>query len=231
MARTLVTDIYEELERDILHLRIPPGAMLSENPLCERFEVSRTPIRSALQRLQSERLVEILPHKGTCVTLLHYDLVNQIIYQRIHTEAAILRDCAPGCSPQELIQLRHYLSIMEAERDRRRAGQTPDIACFYAADKAMHEVWYRATRKLYLWECINNYKADYLRFCMLDMQGGENYEEVYDEHVELVRVIEKKDLDAVEPLMERHFNSGVRRLGTRVYTDLKAYFAPESLGR
>ncbi len=231
MARTLVTDIYRELEQDILHLRILPGTMLSENPLCERFDVSRTPIRSALQRLQSERLVEIAPHKGTCVTLLHYDLVNQIIYQRVHTEAAILRDFAPVCSTQELIHLRHHLSVMEEERDRRRAGQTPDIGCFYAADKAMHEVWYRATRKLYLWEYINNCKADYLRFCMLDMRGGENYEGVYTEHAELVRVIEEKDLDAIEPLMERHFNSGVRRLGTRVYTDLKDYFAPESLAR
>jgi len=229
MARTLVDDIHQTLEDDIVHLRIPPGATISENSLCERFQVSRTPIRSALQMLQTQRLVEITSRKGTMVTRLHYDLVNQIIYQRVYTEAAILRDFVPSCTPQELMKLRHFLSLMKIERDRYRAGETPDFAQFYAADNAMHEIWYRATRKCYLWEYIDNCKADYRRFCILDMRDGENYEDVYYMHTELLRVVEEQDFAAIEPLMKRHLGSGIERLGTRVYTDLREYFDPESL--
>lgn len=221
--------IYRELEADIVDLRIRPGELLSENPLCDRFQISRTPIRSVLQRLQGEGLVEIVPHKGTCVTRIRYHIVNQIIYQRVATESAILRDFVGLCGAQELVQLRHYLSLLERERDERRAGKTPDPRSFYANDKAMHEIWYRVTKKLYLWEYINSAKADYLRFCMLDMEGGANYEGVTEEHAALVQAVESRDLGAIEPVVRRHFEGGVRRLGARVYTDLRDYFDPDSL--
>lgn len=221
--------IYQELEKDLVNLRLRPGDMLSENQLCERFQVSRTPIRSVLQRLQEVGLLEIIPRTGTCVTRIRYHIVNQIIYQRVATESAIIRDFVGLCGTQELVQLRHYLSLMEGEVKGRRAGKTPDPLYFYAADKSMHEVWYRTTGKNYLWEYINSAKADYLRFCMLDMQGGKNYEGVFEEHCALVRAVEQGDLEAIEPVVRRHFEGGVRRLGTRVYTDLRDYFDPDSL--
>ena len=221
--------IYRELEEDIMNLRIHPGEMLSEHSLCERFQVSRTPIRSVLQRLQSEGLVEIIPRKGTCVTRIRYHIVNQIIYLRVAVESSILRDFVGICGPQDLVQVHHYLSLMEAERDSRRAGGPPDPFYFYAADKAMHSTWYRATKKDYLWEYIYTAKADYHRFCMLDMQGGANYEGVSQEHRALVQAVEEKNVGAIEGVVRTHFEGGVRRLGARVYTDLKDYFDPDSL--
>lgn len=221
--------IYRELEEDIVNLRIRPGELLSENPLCERFQISRTPVRTVLQRLQGEGLVEITPHIGTCVTRIRYPIVSQIIYQRVATESAIIRDFVGLCGQQELVQLHHYLSLLEEKQAQRRSGAKPDPMSFYAIDKAMHEIWYRATQKLYLWEYINSAKADYLRFCMLDMEGGANYDGVVEEHAALVRAVEQGDLDAVEPVVRRHFEGGMRRLGTRVYTDLRDYFDPAGL--
>ena len=48
----VVGDIYRQLEQEIVGLYILPGETLSENQLCSRFGVSRTPIRSVLQRLE-----------------------------------------------------------------------------------------------------------------------------------------------------------------------------------
>lgn len=221
--------IYRELETDIMNLDIRPGDMLSENSLCDRFQVSRTPIRSILQRLQGERLVEIIPHRGTCVTRIRYNIVSQIIYLRVAVESAIIRDFIGIYKPQDLIQVHHYLALMEGELNSRRAGNPPDPFYFYAADRAMHEIWYRVTQKTYLWEYIYSAKADYHRFCMLDMQGGANYAGVSEEHQAMVRAIEERDEGAVEGVVRTHFEGGVRRLGTRVYTDLKDYFDPDSL--
>ena len=72
-------NIYKILESEIVSLNIAPGDVLSENSLCQRFHVSRTPIRSVLQRLQQNRFVDIIPHKGTIVTAINLDIVNQII--------------------------------------------------------------------------------------------------------------------------------------------------------
>lgn len=65
MAQQLSTDeIYRTLESEILSLKIPPNDTLSENQLCKRFNVSRTPIRSVLQRLEQNHFVQIIPAKA-----------------------------------------------------------------------------------------------------------------------------------------------------------------------
>ena len=66
MATLQHTDeLYHILEDEICALKILPGEALSENQLCKRFGVSRTPIRSVLQRLEQNRFVQIIPCKGT----------------------------------------------------------------------------------------------------------------------------------------------------------------------
>ena len=64
-------DLYHILEDEICTLKLLPGEALSENQLCKRFGVSRTPIRSVLQRLEQNRFVQIIPYKGTILSLIH----------------------------------------------------------------------------------------------------------------------------------------------------------------
>ena len=50
--------VFETLKREILDLKLEPGRMVSENEICERFGVSRTPVRDALRLLQEQGFVE-----------------------------------------------------------------------------------------------------------------------------------------------------------------------------
>ena len=61
-------DIYQTLEYEIVTLKIKPGETISENQLCKRFGISRTPVRAALLRLEQNGFVQIIPCKGTIVT-------------------------------------------------------------------------------------------------------------------------------------------------------------------
>ena len=102
MATLQHTDeLYHILEDEICALKILPGEALSENQLCKRFGVSRTPIRSVLQRLEQNRFVQIIPCKGTIVTPIDLDIVDQIVYQRTAVESTVLRDFIQVCSPKE----------------------------------------------------------------------------------------------------------------------------------
>ena len=82
-------EIFRILEEEILSLKIAPGESLSENELCERFGVSRSPIRSVLQELRLCDLVSITPYKRTQVTRMNFNIINQIIYQRIAVETFV----------------------------------------------------------------------------------------------------------------------------------------------
>ena len=76
------SEIYAVLEREIIDLTLRPGCSLSENPLCTRFGAPRSLIRVVLQRLQENGLVKIVPYKGTTVTRLNRDIVDELIYER-----------------------------------------------------------------------------------------------------------------------------------------------------
>ena len=65
--------------------------MISENEICERFGVSRTPVRDALRLLQEQGFVETVPYRGTYVTLLSLDNIKQMIYMRVAVETMVLR--------------------------------------------------------------------------------------------------------------------------------------------
>ena len=85
MADTPVMDHEQQfqlLSSEILHFIRKPGERLSENDLCQRFGLSRTPVRSLLQRLQENGLVQIVPRRGSMVTRLDLDVINQLIYER-----------------------------------------------------------------------------------------------------------------------------------------------------
>ena len=81
-----IEEIYNILENEIAQLEVLPGDILSENSLCRRFHISRTPIRSVLQRLQQNGFVQIVPYKGTIVTPIHFKLASQWIFQRLAVE-------------------------------------------------------------------------------------------------------------------------------------------------
>lgn len=68
----------ETLKQEILDLRLKPGQMISENDVCDRFGVSRTPVREALRLLQEQGFVETVPYRGTYVTLLSLDNIKQM---------------------------------------------------------------------------------------------------------------------------------------------------------
>src|SRR5690349_8168926 len=56
---------------------IPPGAKLNERELCERLEISRTPLREAIKLLAAEGMVELLPNRGAAaIKLTAVDIVN-----------------------------------------------------------------------------------------------------------------------------------------------------------
>ena len=89
----------ETLKQEILDLRLKPGQMISENDVCDRFGVSRTPVREALRLLQEQGFVETVPYRGTYVTLLSLDNIKQMIYMRVAVETMVLRDFIAVQSP------------------------------------------------------------------------------------------------------------------------------------
>ena len=147
-------EIYQILESEIVSLKIAPGEVLTENSLCERFQVSRTPIRSVLQRLQENKFVEIIPHKSTTVTRINLNIATQLIYERVAIESMVFRDFVRTASPTAVEQVRDLLHRMETLAEASHHLEEFDSYAFLAADHDMHEFWFLFCGKDMLWKRI-----------------------------------------------------------------------------
>lgn len=211
-------DIYRILERELVSLHIRPGDILTENALCARFHVSRTPIRSVLQRLQDNGFVEIIPHKSTTVTAIDLNIATQLIYERVAVEQMVLRDFIRICSPTDAERARFCLNEMKAIAQGSQSPADFDHDEFLAKDYNMHAVWFQAVGKPYLWERLISPHPDYSRLMRLDSLGGHNTAEVLQDHEQIMRMIDERDPSGLEDVLTRHLYGGVRRLGGKLFS-------------
>lgn len=220
-------EIYQILESEIVSLKIAPGEVLTENSLCERFQVSRTPIRSVLQRLQENKFVEIIPHKSTTVTRINLNIATQLIYERVAIESMVFRDFVRTASPTAVEQVRDLLHRMETLAEASHHLEEFDSYAFLAADHDMHEFWFLFCGKDMLWKRIIRPHPDYSRLMRMDVTGAKNVPDVLHDHQLMMQMIDDHSEAGIEELMVRHMYGNVRRLGSKLFSgEYKKYLQP-----
>lgn len=104
-------EIYNKILDRILFLEYHSGQILNEKVLADEFEVSRTPLREVLNRLEWEQLVRILPRSGTMVAEIEFHKIMNVFQVRLEIEALAARLGA------ELITPEHLDALERLERD------------------------------------------------------------------------------------------------------------------
>jgi len=90
-------------------LNLKPGRLISENSLCTKYNVSRTPIRAVLSRLAGAGLVDIIPKSGSRVSMINMEIVKQIIYERFALESMVLKDYIRIATDSDIKKLEKYI--------------------------------------------------------------------------------------------------------------------------
>jgi DNA-binding GntR family transcriptional regulator len=106
MSETPSFEAYHRIKRGILDLRYRPGEKLSETQLAQQLNLGRSPIRTALARLEGEGWIRILPQSGTFVRDLSPTEVRDIAELRLLLEVHAAERATERISSQELIALR-----------------------------------------------------------------------------------------------------------------------------
>ncbi len=212
--------VYETLKAKILDLGLKPGQSISENEICTRFEVSRTPVREALRRLQEQGFVCSVPYSGTYVTRLNLKNIRQMIYMRVAVELMVMRDFMKIQTPLLLEEIRHQIRLQELLIQE----QAFEPEQFYRMDAQMHELWFAATDKKKLWEVIQAQQLHYTRFRMLDFVTETDFTRIIREHRKLLDCLEKKDETALEEHLKAHLYISMTRMKHAIEVEYKDYF-------
>ncbi len=112
-AETLTEKAYRALEEEIVTLRIPPGAVVSEAILSRRLGFGRTPVREALQRLAREWLVVIMPRRGIVVSEIDPIRQLRVLEARREIERFLARSAAKSATSVQRVKFHEIADGMD----------------------------------------------------------------------------------------------------------------------
>ena len=215
--------VYQVLKKEILDLELKPGQLIKENEICERFSVSRTPVRDALRLLQEQGFVITVPYRGIYVTLLSLNNIKQMIYMRVAVEAAVMRDFSQMVTPLLMEDIYYML------RKQKALIQTADFKPeqVYRLDAEMHSIWFKAMKKEKIWQYLQEQHLHYTRFRMLDFVTETDFTRIIQEHENIIALMEKKDIAGMEAALKEHLYFSMKRMRHQIDVEYRDYFEEE----
>lgn len=202
-ARVNLSDrIRETIEAEIVSGTLYAGSRIDEQELMERFNVSRTPAREAIQQLASAGLVSLVPRQGAVVATL--SLTEYIAMLEMLTE---LEGLAARLSARRMPTAQRH-ALQEALRACDEAATHDDAAAYERGNRAFHETIYDGS--------LNGVLARQLRLMRLRMRHPQR--SLFDrpnriqnslvEHQAILKAILSGDEDAADRAMAMHISSG-----------------------
>lgn len=129
--------IYDELRRRILHRQFAPGQQLNLREMEAQLDVSRTPLKLALERLQLEGLVVIHPRRGTYVATFSAEDIHECFDLRIALEAQALRRAFEPHNREALDELVRLFTTMDSYFAQ-ESTWLDELADYMALDARVH---------------------------------------------------------------------------------------------
>ena len=196
--RSVQTQVYEELKNNIMSLRLPPGQTMSTKEMATRMTVSRTPVREAFLRLQSEGLVEMIPQRETRVSKISMDCVAQEKFIRECLELGVISKFLNKKQTEDIRRLKEMVVL------QKRCIRNQDPAAFVDADDRFHQVFFDVAGENMAWDTIEKTHGHYNRYRILMVKRTKIIESSILQHEKIIALLEKNDDEAVRNEMLAH---------------------------
>lgn len=191
---SLSDQVYEALKQMIFDFELLPGTRFSESELTDRLRVSRTPLRQALQRLENQGFVHVLPKMGWFVAPIDFDVMDELYDLRILIECHAIEHLAHDPANPPLDALRQVWLVAREQRisDGKRVGQL---------DEAFHATLVAAAGSREMMR-VHTDVTDRIRLIRrLDFTKNARIDATYDEHAAILQaVLSRRKMEAARLL-------------------------------
>ena len=211
--------IYELLRHSIVMLELAPGAPIVERALCASWDVSRTPVREAVQRLAEEGLVVVVPHSGTYVSRISYRTAEEGFVIRRALEVEGVRRAASLATEDDAAELDGTILRM---RELVASGRSER---YLDEDDTLHFSLARMSGMTRLWKFITIAKVDLDRMRQLSASVPGHLARVTEQHAAIVEAVKRGKADQAELAMRIHLESsfevmsGLIRAGEGIFVE------------
>lgn len=196
---SLADQAYIALRDQLIMLEIPPLAPIDDEGLSARLGLGRTPVREALKRLETERLVISYPRRGTFATAVDISDLTDVCEIRLALEPLAARRAALAASSarrDELRALADRIRVLDSAQSARTELMRWDVS--------VHRSIYRAAGNPYLEDTLTRYYNLATRIHCMFLDRLDHVAGHVDEHCELLYAIADGDAERAESVCRQH---------------------------
>lgn len=199
--------LYAELRRRIISIELPPDTTLARTELAERFNVSQSPVREAIMRLEQDGLVVSYPQSRTVVTRIDTARIREEHFLRTAVETEVVRHLASAPEQATINKARGLLKMQEA-----LVSDVEQIDLFKQLDEAFHEALFAGVNQSNLHQHLVARCGNLARLRSLDLPRTGKMKSVLEGHRAILRAVEDGNGEMAAEQMRRHLSGTIERL-------------------
>jgi DNA-binding GntR family transcriptional regulator len=211
-------EIYKKILKSIIKLKLEPGQLISENQMSQKYNVSRSVIRTAFTRLHQMRFLEVYPQRGTYVSLIDLNYIADLLMLRTAVEKEVIYEMFTFLKKEVRVSLVQALEENLAEQEKCRnelgySGKFPWI------DSDFHKIMIDSVGRYALVGMLSDNMLHISRWRNFDVAFGHRIPELIDQHRAIVEAIKAENMLLAQEKMADHLEtiSGIADRALMVY--------------
>lgn len=191
-------DVYLQLKTLIMGFELYPGSRVTETELAQRFGVSRTPVREALQRLQLEGYVTVRPKQGCFIREIDIEEIDEHYQVRIALEMCAIELACTRMPERALKELARQWDPAY------QPAEEPDVESMSARDEGFHIALAEGSGNLVLADYLQRVNQSIHIIRRLDFTNNMRVDLTYKEHHAICQHLIARDVVAAQQAMTQH---------------------------
>ena len=199
----LSASIVATLKERIIHWQYPPEHRLTEAELCQKFGVSRSPVREALRTLATDGFVKKMPNRGYAVKQYNLREIEELYELRLALELFVVECLANRGTP-----MKDDMDALKRTWTGLLNGSSKKDEELARLDTLFHETLAHAAGNKSLLRQIRAINERLLLFRMIDFGKAHRAESTCHQHLEILKRIAAKDISGARKAMQRNIEDG-----------------------
>ncbi len=210
---TIRETIYRAIKQSIIDGKLAVGERIVEKTFADAFRVSRTPVREALRRLETEGHVEYIPRTGVIVSGVTKQDVIEVYKIRKALEALVIEQATQNIEDEDIEKLKNYIEIANSD------VKSDDLSVVMEHYESFNDILLRVSDMSRITAVLGQIKEYVFRFRRISASKETRRQEVANEHEGIVKAIVRKDVEEAIRLNDIHLDNSLNTILNELFND------------
>lgn len=188
---------YRTIKDNVVSLDLEPGEMVSEQEIAGQLGISRTPVREALLELSKSGLIAIIPQRGSFISKIDYEIIEEVRFLRLIVEIAICELACEYRTQEDIAKLEELVSLQEFYIERNAADKLLSL------DNKFHNLLYEIANKNLIKKIVQDTTVHFDRVRRLSYHAVKDVKIIGD-HKDLITALKNQDKELAKKVMTKH---------------------------